>query len=106
MPCVTRAARAARGLHGCRASAAQIGACPASAIGVTQALVERLARVGADPSTIRKRPDAGSRDPPARPQRWRRRRGLVAGVELPAGRGKRKRYATAEEAARLAPAVS
>ncbi len=70
-----------------------------------QALVERLARGGADPSTIRNalmplrviyRRAVNADDVDASP---------VAGVELPAVRGTRERYATAEEAARLIAAV-
>jgi integrase len=70
-----------------------------------QQLVERLGRDGADPSTIRNA---------LMPLRVIFRRALnagevdaspVAGVELPAVRGARERYATPEEAARLLAAV-
>ena len=70
-----------------------------------QALVERLARGGADPSTIRNA---------LMPLRVLYRRAMnagdvdsspVAGVELPAVRGRRDRFATAEEARKLIEAV-
>ncbi len=70
-----------------------------------QALVERLARAGSDPSTIRNA---------LMPLRVLYRRALnggdvdaspVAGIELPAVRGRRERYATAEEAHRLIAAT-